>query len=96
MASKIKWSPRAIVHLEDICTYIAEDSKIYSSIFASKIFLLIKELPRFPHSGRIVPEYNDQNLRERILGPYRIVYRIKGDFIEIASICHGSRPMERL
>ncbi|REL39310.1 type II toxin-antitoxin system RelE/ParE family toxin [Rhodohalobacter sp. SW132] len=30
-----------------------------------------------PESGRIVPEYNDPNLRELMLGNYRVIYRIR-------------------
>jgi plasmid stabilization system protein ParE len=59
------------------------------------VLSLIKELPQFPESGRIVPEYNDKDLRERILGSYRIVYRIKREFIEIVAICHGTRQMKQ-
>lgn len=91
MALKIRWSPHAVAHLEDICKYIAEDSRKYASIFASKVLTVIKELPQFPKSGRKVPEYNDENLREKICGNYRIVYRIKEDFIEVAAICHSAK-----
>ncbi len=96
MASKIKWSPRAIAHLEDICGYIAEDSKTYASIFAAKVLAIVKELPEFPKTGRVVPEYNDKNLRERIYGNYRIVYRIKDDLIEIVAVCHSARLIEEM
>jgi len=56
----------------------------------------VEDIPSFPKVGRIVPEYNDENLRERIYGNYRIVYRLKEDFVEIAAICHGSQLLERI
>ena len=96
MISKIRWSPKAVAHLDDICTYIAEDSKVYASTFAKKVPSIIKELPRFPKSGRVVPEYNDKNLREKIYGHYRIVYRLKNDFIEIVAICHRARLIKNM
>ena len=77
MVKEIRSSPRAVAHLEDICTYIAEDFEVYASIFAAKVISLVKELSKFPQLGRTVPEYNNKNLRERIYGHYRIVYRIK-------------------
>ncbi len=34
------------------------------------------------------------NLREKIYKNYRIVYRIKGELIEIVAICHGAKPLD--
>jgi glycosyltransferase involved in cell wall biosynthesis len=41
-----------------------------------KIFALIEGIPQFPKAGRIVPEYGNENIREKIYENYRIVYRI--------------------
>ena len=96
MALKIKWSPRAASNLEEICNYIAKDSEYYSILFARKITNRVKAIPQFPKSGRIVSEYKDENLREKIYGNYRIVYRLKGDIVEIVAICHGARSLDRI
>ncbi len=95
MADRIIWSPRAASHLESICEFIAEDSPIYARVFAQKVVALVKSIPAFPQTGRIVPEYNDPGLREKIYGDYRIIYRIKANTVEIAAICHGARRLER-
>ena len=94
MASQIRWSPRAASNLEGICNYIARDSKHYASLFAKKVFAIVENIPEFPKSGRIVPEYGDENLREKIYQNYRIVYRLKGDAIEIVVICHGAKQLQ--
>ncbi|MBE7546066.1 MAG: type II toxin-antitoxin system RelE/ParE family toxin [Planctomycetia bacterium] len=52
---------------------------------------MVKSIPQFPKSGRMVPEYGDEDLREKIYENYRIVYSIKGELIEVVAICHGSR-----
>jgi len=65
MASRIIWSPRATSHLEGICEYIAKDSLMYSRIFAQQVTSIVKNIPQFPKSGRIVPEYDDPNIREK-------------------------------
>lgn len=82
MVEKIRWSPRSVTHLENICAFIAKDSTLYASLFAQKILALVKSLPQFPDSGRVVPEYKDHNLREKIFGNYRIVYRKRKSIIE--------------
>jgi toxin ParE1/3/4 len=94
MASQIRWSPRAASNLEGICNYIARDSKHYASLFAKKVFAIVENIPEFPKSGRIVPEYGDENLREKIYQNYRIVYRLKEDAIEIVAICHAAKQLQ--
>jgi len=94
MDDRIKWSPRAASHLDQICEFISQDSETYARIFAKKILKIVEDIPIFPKSGRVVPEYEDKNLRERIYENYRLVYRIKNDIIEIVAICHSSRPIE--
>jgi toxin ParE1/3/4 len=93
MALKIKWSPRAASNLEEICEYIAKDSEYYAILFAKRITAIVKAIPLFPQSGRTVPEYRDENLREKIYENYRIVYRLKEDIVEIVAICHGAKPL---
>lgn len=94
MAFKVIWSPRAASNLEEICDYIAKDSEYYAILFAKKVTAIVKAIPQFPKSGRIVPEYNDENLREKIYEGYRIVYRLRSNLVEIAAICHGAKPLE--
>ena len=94
MAYKIRWSPRAISNLEEICNYIAKNSEHYAHLFAKRIVAIIEEIPQFPRAGRVVPEYKDENLREKIYQNYRIVYRLKNDVVDIVAICHGAKPPE--
>jgi toxin ParE1/3/4 len=91
VAGKIVWSPRAVMALEEICSYIANDSDHYACIFAQRIIAAVDELAEFPEIGRVVPEYGDRLLRERIVGHYRIVYRLRYDAVEVVLVTHGSR-----
>ncbi|MBI5216934.1 MAG: type II toxin-antitoxin system RelE/ParE family toxin [Ignavibacteriae bacterium] len=96
MASKIRWSPRAISNLEHIYKYIATDSEYYASSFIRRLLSIIRAILSFPFAGRIVPEYSDYFLREKIFKNYRIVYRVKEPLIEIVAICHCSKPLEEI
>ncbi len=96
MAQKIRWSSKAASNFEEICDYIAKDSEVYATLFAKKINAAVKSIPQFPKAGRIVPEYGDENIREKIYENYRIIYRIKGEIVEIAAINHSSKPLENV
>ncbi len=91
MALPIRWAPRAARQMEELLEYIAADSPRYAAIFAKRIMQVICAVPANPEMGRIVPEYGDRNIREKVLQGYRIVYRITPHVVEIAAICHGSR-----
>jgi toxin ParE1/3/4 len=73
MAVRIRWSPKAADSLEQICKYIERDSPYYARLFAKRIFKIIQDMNEFPMSGRVVPEYNNSNIREKIVENYRIV-----------------------
>lgn len=64
MALPIRWSPKATKQLETIVAYIAEDSSRYAAIFAKRVMQTIRTIPERPHTGRMVPEYADPELRE--------------------------------
>jgi toxin ParE1/3/4 len=92
--AKIIWSPRAANDLEEICNFIARDSDHYARQFAQKVLEIVQIIPDFPKSGRIVPEYQRESLREKIFLNYRIVYRTRNSTIEIVAISHGARILE--
>ena len=51
----------------------------------------MSRLGSHPLSGRVVAEVGDESLREVIYGNYRIVYRVRQDLVEIATVFHGAR-----
>jgi toxin ParE1/3/4 len=57
---------------------------------------VVDSIKEFPNSGRVVPEYNNKALREKILNNYRIVYRVKDEYIEIVVITHCSKLLDGL
>jgi addiction module RelE/StbE family toxin len=90
---EITWTLQAQEDLDGICEYIGRDSENYASIFAQRIINAIEKLNRFPEMGRIVPEKNNPQIRELILSPYRIIYRLDDDIVLITTIIHGSRQL---
>ena len=93
---KLIWSPGAAFDLEETCHYISRDSEHYAKLFASRVISLVETIAEFPMAGRIVPEYQQDNLRERIFQNYRIVYRVRPEVVEIVAIVHGARLLSEL
>ena len=96
MALPIRWSLRAARHLESIADNIGADSPHYAALFTKRVMDTVRAIPENPAMGRMVPEYADPGLRERILRGYRIVYRVTSQTIEVVAICHGSRILQNV
>jgi toxin ParE1/3/4 len=93
VADRVVWSPRALSDVEAIATYIAIDSSFYAKAVVRKIVTMTKSLARFPKSGRKVPEFDDESLRELIVYSYRIIYAVESDQITITAVIHGRRML---
>jgi len=90
------WSPQSLRDLEAIRAYIAEGSPFYADLVVRRLVAAVERLRAFPESGRIVPEFNVPELREVIVRPYRIVYRVGPEVVEIATVFRASRLVPEL
>jgi plasmid stabilization system protein ParE len=90
---KIRWTDPAIESLRNLHGYIAKDSEVYASSFVQRIVLAVEKLEVFPRLGRVVPEAEEEAIRELLYQNYRIIYRIQGELIEILTVIHGRRDL---
>jgi len=74
---EIVWTNQALHKLNKFVDYIARDDFVTAEKWALKLIEKTDQLIEQPESGRIVPEYNEPNLRELIFGNYRVIYRIR-------------------
>ena len=90
---KLIWTDPSIADLRAVRDYIARDSDYYAADLVEQVVLSVEKLLRFPKLGRVVPEVQDENIRELFHQNYRIIYRIAGERTEILTIIHGSRDL---
>ena len=93
MAHRVVWSPRALVDVDAIASYIASDSSFYAGSVVRRIIELTRTLEKFPRAGRKVAEFDDENLRELIAYSYRIIYRVEAAEVIVAAVIHGKRDL---
>jgi plasmid stabilization system protein ParE len=94
MAHFIIWSQRAAEDLESIAEYIARDSEAYASSVVRTIIRKAGFLCEFPYAGRIVPEFDDESIREVFACSYRIIYQVQETNVRIAAVIHGRREID--
>jgi plasmid stabilization system protein ParE len=88
---RLHWTPEARAQLKAIEAYIAQDSPAAAKRTIARLARRARQAGDFPHSGRRVPEYQREDLRELLERPYRIVYRIKPEQIDIVTVWHYRR-----
>ncbi|MBK1632714.1 plasmid stabilization protein [Thiohalocapsa halophila] len=88
---KVHWTESAEAHLDAIYAYIAQDSQTYALRMVDRITQRSQQIGAFPLSGRRVPEYDIDQIREVFCGAYRLIYHIKSDQIDILAVVHGAQ-----
>jgi len=88
---RVHWTNNAIEHLANIYEYIALNSPTYAKQMVNRITRRSAQIGDQPFSGRQVPEYQANDIRELIENPYRIIYRLKQDQIDVVAVIHGAR-----
>lgn len=75
--------------------FISLDSPEMADKWVQELYSSGENLASFSQRGRIVPEFNRENIRELLIENYRLVYRVKPTSIEILAIFEGHRQLKR-
>ena len=87
----VVWSDIARDQIDAIYEFIASSSPAYARGVVDRIFRRGEDIARFPLAGRLMPELGLKQIREVIEGPYRIIYHIGPDQIEVIAVFHGAQ-----
>jgi plasmid stabilization system protein ParE len=93
---RVLWTKFAETQLDAIHDYVAQTSQEYARRVVDNLTRRSIQIASFPFSGRVVPEYELNEVRELIEGPYRVIYLIheEKEEIEVLAVIHSTR--ERL
>lgn len=89
----VAWTANAKRELQAAHAAVARTSARYADALVDRITRKTADLARFPYLGAEVPEYDDALLREVFEHPYRIIYRVRTDRVEIVPVVHSARQL---
>lgn len=92
---KVYWTLEARARLLEIQAYIAQYSPSAARSVAARLLQRSRRLGVPPISGRRLPEYPDADLREVLERPYRVIYQVKPERIEIITVKHYRQRLPR-
>ena len=95
---RVFWTKKSEVQLDKIFDYIATDSTFYARQTLKKIILQAEKAAENPLAGRVVPEMNQEEIREVFHHPYRVVYYLNfpKKRIEVLSVLHQARDFKNV
>jgi toxin ParE1/3/4 len=62
--AEVSWTKQAISDVDSIAEYIAHDSEHYAKIQVRRFFEAVRILEKHPRYGKMVPEKQDESIRE--------------------------------
>ncbi len=96
--AEVVWTERALNDLQAIYLFMARDAPEYAGLFNRRLYQATTRLGDFPRSGRVVAEWDSEDVRELIAQNYRIIYRVRTDQdrVEVLLIHHGAMLLQGL
>jgi len=90
---RVKWTIGAREDLVELVRVIAEDNPPAARRTSMKLRARSRDLSRFPEMGRMVPEIKDEMIRELVTPPYRLIYRVGPDVLEVLAVVHSRQDL---
>ncbi len=84
----IVWSPTARRRVQAAVDHIARDRPRASLGWLEALARRVELLRDLPEQGRVVPEWHEASVREVFHEPYRVIYEVFEDRIEILTLSH--------
>lgn len=89
----VSWSGAALNEIEGIRQYVAEHSASAADMVIDRIVAGTERLETFPGSGRILLLPGRSDIREIIVGRYRVVYQLLAADVRILMVRHTARSL---
>ncbi len=84
---KLRWTDAARNDVEEYAAFIRLDNLAAADRWTAEILARAKQAARFPGLGRVV--------RQFIIYSHRLIYRVKGEVIEVVRVWHASRRLRK-
>jgi plasmid stabilization system protein ParE len=85
---KVLWSDRARTRLSELYNYVHDRAPLRAGPLLQRIVSRAEQLEIAPRSGRLLAAFADDEVRELLEPPIRIVYRVCASQVEILTVKH--------
>jgi len=90
---RVIWSDRALERVQEIASYIEQDSPLAATHWVEDLFAAVGELASFPEMGKPGRDVATPGIRELVFGDFRVFYEV-GDDVEVHSVRRGAQLID--
>ena len=94
--ARLIWTVKASRDFDAVCAYLDANSPGYTRTFARGVSALAEDAARQPFFGAEVEKYGREDIRERLFDSFRVIYRVRGNEVEILTVVHAAKLLPRL
>ncbi len=91
---RVFWTEKALSHLDAIHKYISQNSPRYARRIVEKLLKRSEQIVFFPNSGRVVPEYEQPDIREVLESSYRLIYLVGEEQMDVLAVIHAKQQLD--
>jgi addiction module RelE/StbE family toxin len=90
---RVRWTDQARRELLEIFEYISEESPKNAREAVSRIRKTLDVAREHPFPGRVVPELEVTNIRERVTPPWRVIYQVRRNEVIVLTVVRDRREI---
>ena len=90
---RVVWTEQARQMLEDVLSYIAQDSRSAAEGLLIQAIEAASSLEVHSERGRRVPELDQPNVRQLLVHRYRLFYAVTPTEVQVLAFIHGARDL---
>lgn len=90
---RIDWTRRASRELEAKAEWLAVNRPGAAAPFLARITEAVEKIRQFPLRGRHLPDFEDEPVREIIVGSHRVIYLAEEERILVVTVKHCSEEL---
>ncbi|RYE85861.1 MAG: type II toxin-antitoxin system RelE/ParE family toxin [Hyphomicrobiales bacterium] len=82
--------------LQEIHAYLLREAPSQADVALARLEAACTNLAETALQYPLFPGREERGVRRRVVRPYNVLYRLRGDLVEVVHVLHGARDAERL
>ncbi len=88
---RVRWTRLALADLIAARDHLVSENPVAAEAMLRTVREAVQKLRKHPRMGRVVPERRSLGYREIILPPFRLVYAVARDEVQVLRFWHARR-----
>lgn len=93
--ARIVWTVSAIDDVRGIGEFYERSSVAFARALVTDLYDAVGRLAHFPFSGRVVPELDEDAIREVLESGFRVVYEIVDEDVRVLTVIHTRQSLRK-